>query len=345
MTRPSARSPSSAPYTSGTRNPPPPRIVSLTPTPPAAASTPTLQAPPVVHRQPAARQTPQRGAGTARPPACEPPENGRGGVGSSARRRFAARRIGGRPRRGRCRGPLGRPARVRDAASPSGTHGSFPRHSEARQAQDTVAAHLRLAPRFPVVVVARPGTDAVTARPYPGAGAAGRHDACTAGRRRGDRRSDLPARPTARRPSALRGSARARARGGRAGSRVTGTAARLVDFRETLRERSPWAALPCWPSSSLAAVRVHRLGAAAAVHRRRPRCSASRRPGRGGRGCSRTVHLGRPLGAEGLGALMPHRAAAPSSRSCSVLPWTTSMFSLARTRKRGGAPATTGRPW
>ncbi|GGX95688.1 hypothetical protein GCM10010358_56750 [Streptomyces minutiscleroticus] len=30
MTRPAARSPSSAPYTSGTRNPPPPRIVSLT---------------------------------------------------------------------------------------------------------------------------------------------------------------------------------------------------------------------------------------------------------------------------------------------------------------------------
>ncbi|MBU5948712.1 MMPL family transporter [Streptomyces sp. PAM3C] len=116
----------------------------------------------------------------------------------------------------------------------------LPADSEARQLQDTVAAHFPPGTGVsPVVVVARPGTDDATAdriralgpgattRELPGGGAV------------------IEIRPPGEADGAEATALVERVREvrGDAPVEVTGTAARLVDFREMLAERAPWAAL------------------------------------------------------------------------------------------------------
>ncbi|MFI0508068.1 MMPL family transporter [Streptomyces albogriseolus] len=116
----------------------------------------------------------------------------------------------------------------------------LPADSEARQLQDTVAAHFPPGTGVsPVVVVARPGTDAATAdriralapgattRELPGGGAV------------------IEIRPPGEADGAEATALveRVREMRGDAPVEVTGTAARLVDFREMLAERAPWSAL------------------------------------------------------------------------------------------------------
>ncbi|MGC4912744.1 MMPL family transporter [Streptomyces albogriseolus] len=116
----------------------------------------------------------------------------------------------------------------------------LPADSEARQLQDTVAAHFPPGTGVsPVVVVAKPGTDAATAdriralapgattRELPGGGAV------------------IEIRPPGEADGAEATALveQVREMRGDAPVEVTGTAARLVDFRQMLAERAPWAAL------------------------------------------------------------------------------------------------------
>lgn len=146
---------------------------------------------------------------------------------------------GGRPRRGGAGAAGAGPARVGDehrrrgrAAAPRGQRGTA---APGHRRRALPAGHRRL----PVVVVARPGTDEATAdriralgpgattRELPGGGAV------------------IEIRPPGEADGAEATALVERVREvrGDAPVEVTGTAARLVDFRDMLAERAPWAAL------------------------------------------------------------------------------------------------------
>ncbi|MGA5182713.1 MMPL family transporter [Streptomyces pseudogriseolus] len=116
----------------------------------------------------------------------------------------------------------------------------LPADSEARQLQDTVAAHFPPGTGVsPVVVAVRPGTDAATTDRL----RALAPDAET--RRLPDGGAVIELRPPGEADGAEATALveRVREARGDAPVEVTGTAARLVDFRQMLAERAPWAAL------------------------------------------------------------------------------------------------------
>jgi RND superfamily putative drug exporter len=116
----------------------------------------------------------------------------------------------------------------------------LPRSTEARRLYDAVEAHFPPGTGVePVTVVLRPGTDAATA---------GRIGALVPGTGRrelpgGTTVLELPPAGPADGAAATGLVERARDMRGDAPVQVTGTAAQLVDFRQMLADRAPWAAL------------------------------------------------------------------------------------------------------
>ncbi|MET9778045.1 MMPL family transporter [Streptomyces sp. NPDC006367] len=116
----------------------------------------------------------------------------------------------------------------------------LPRSTEARRLYDAVGAHFPPGTGVePVTVVLRPGTDAATA---------GRIGALVPGTGRRDLPGgttvlELPPSGPADGAAATALVERVREMRGDAPVQVTGTAAQLVDFRQMLADRAPWAAL------------------------------------------------------------------------------------------------------